>query len=64
MKALNKTISCINQLYLRNINMMKQTTRIYNASEKTHFQKTRGGSEPLKSNLGPSSHASEQSNRM
>ena len=64
MKALNKTISCINQLYLRNINMMKQTTRIYNVSEKTHVQKTRGGSEPLKTNLGPSFHASEQSNRM
>ena len=59
---LNKTISCINQLYLRNINMI-QTTRIHNASEKTHVKKTKGGSKPLNTNLGPSSHTSQQSNR-
>ena len=41
----------------------EQTTRIHNASEKTHVKKTKGGSEPLKTNLGPSSHTSEQSNR-
>ena len=42
----------------------EQTTRIYNASEKTHIEKPKGGSEPLKTNLRPSSHASEQSNRI
>ena len=41
----------------------EQTPRIHNAREKTHVKKTKGGSEPRKTNLGPSSQTSEQSNR-
>ena len=32
-------------------------------AKKRMSKKTKGGSEPLKTNLGPSSHTSEQSNR-
>ena len=35
----------------------------FTTQEKTHVEKTKGVYEPLKTNLGPSSHTSEQSNR-
>ena len=59
---LNKTISCINQLYLRNINMMNKLQEFTTQAKKHMSKKTKGESEPVKTNLGPSSHASEQSN--
>ena len=70
--SLFQAIYCINQFYLRNINM---TTNYKNSQAKKHIQKKpKGGSESLKTNLGPSSHtsvnlgpnaqASEQSNNV
>ena len=32
-------------------------------AKKTHVEKSKGGSELLKTNIGPSCHTSEQSNR-
>ena len=49
-------------LYLRNINMTNKLQE-FTTQEKTHVEKTKGVYEPLKTNLGPSSHTSEQSNR-
>ena len=60
---LNKTISCINQLYLRNINMMNKLQEFTTQAKNTCQKKTKGRSETLKTNLGPSCHTSEQSNR-
>ena len=59
---LNKTISCINVVFTKHKHD-EQTTRIHNTSEKHMSKKTKGGSETLKTNLGPSCHTSEQSNR-
>ena len=44
--------------------MMNKLQEFTTQAKKTHVRKTKGGSEPLKTNLGPSSHASEQSNRI
>ena len=49
-------------LYLRNINMMNKLQE-FTTQEKRHVEKTEGGYEPLRTNLGPSSHTSEQSYR-
>ena len=35
----------------------------FTTQEKRHVEKTEGGYEPLRTNLGPSSHTSEQSYR-
>ena len=63
LRTLNKTIYRINQPYLRNINMMNKLQEFTTQAKKHMLKKTKGGSEPLKANLGPSSHTSEQSNR-
>lgn len=70
--SLFQAIYCINQFYLRKISMINKKQEF--TSEKAHIKKPKGGSESLKTNLGPSSHtsvnlepnaqASEQSNNV
>ena len=43
LRTLNKTIYRINQLYLRNINMMSKLPEFTTQSEKTHVEETKGG---------------------
>ena len=42
-KAREQTIYCINELYLRNINMMSKLPEFTTQSEKTHVEETKGG---------------------